>query len=54
MVLCIVWVIELLPMHAVFECFAVLKTESPCDCRSIWCCSRWQEGVLQRPQWTTV
>ena len=35
-------------MHAVFERLTMLETESPCW-RSIW-----QEGVLERPQQTTV
>jgi len=37
MVLCVVWVIEFLPMHSVFECLTVLETESPStvDCHSV-------------------
>jgi len=28
--------------------------DSLVDCHSTWCHSRWQEGVPERPQWTTV
>ena len=30
MVLCVVWVIKLLPAHTVLECVTVLETELPC------------------------